>query len=232
MEPHSGLNSLDYIVIGIVLLSALLALMRGFMREIFSLIAWVGAYFAAVRFYPLAIPTLHHYIKSDQAAEWAAMAVVFIVALIFLMIAGGLICKLVRGRALTSIDRSLGFLYGLARGVLVVGLVYLGAVMVMWPDIDAPPVVQLQDKDRNLPPNILMEAKTRPALAYVADKLKIFVPKEMVDKKLKDAETQLNQQQDSVKQGILDKLSTPAPAGEGGGKPIEIPAAPLEGAKP
>jgi len=210
MEPHTGFNNLDYIVIGIVLLSGLLAFMRGFLREIFSLIAWAGAYFAAVKFYPLVMPTMHHYIKADKAVEWASMAVVFVVVLIVLMIIGHLICSLVKGKALTAIDRSLGFLYGLARGALVVGLVYLGVVTVMWPDIDKPAAEQQQDKDRNPPPDLLMQAKTRPMLDTLAQTLKVLLPQEIIDKTLKGAEQQKEALDKNAKQQILDTLSTPA----------------------
>jgi membrane protein required for colicin V production len=211
MEPH-GLNNLDYVVIAVIVLSGLLALMRGFTRELFSLLAWLGAYYAAAHYYPLAIPTMHHYVKSDKAAEWAAMAAVFFVSLLLLMIVGSLLSTLVRGRALTLIDRSLGFLYGLLRGALVVCLIYLGARMILWPDINQPPAEQQQqDKDRNVPPDLLMQAKTRWLMDKGADRLAAFVPKEMIDKSLKGMEAEKNESEKAAEQKELDKLSTPAP---------------------
>jgi len=231
MEPHSGLNSLDYIVIGIVLLSGLLALMRGFVREIFSLVAWVGAYFAAVRFYPLVTPWVHHYIKADKAAEWGAIALVYLVALIALMLIGFLITKLIiRGSAITAIDRSLGFLYGLLRGAVVVSLVYLGLVIILWPDIDKPPAEktleqQQQDakqQDQNTPPDLLMQAKTRPLLAYGAKELKNIIPKDMIDKTLQGYSGQKKDAQKALDQQILDTLSTPAPPAH----PVDTTTAP------
>jgi len=245
MEPHSAFNTLDYIVIGVVLLSGLLALIRGLMREIFSLIAWVGAYFAAVKYYPLVLPMVHHHIKHDKTAEWVAMAGVFVIALILLMIFGFFVCGLVRGKALTSIDRSLGFIYGLVRGALVVSLLYMVVVIVFWPDIDTLPATkpadtaqkteaeqQQQDKDHTAPPDLLLEAKTRPALAYGASVLKNIIPKEMLDKTLKDVEQQKTDAEERAKaeadkaarQQMLNTLSTPAPPSsshslEGGGQP-------------
>jgi membrane protein required for colicin V production len=228
MEPHSGFNNLDYIVIGIILLSALLALMRGFVREMFSLIAWVGAYFAAVRFFTHAVPFAHKYVHNDQAAEWAAMAGIFVIVLVVLMLVGHIICGFIKGKALTAIDRSLGFLYGLARGVLVVGLVYLGVVTVMWPDIDAPPPAavdagaeQKPDKNYSPPPELLVQAKTRPALESVAKTLKVLLPKEIIDKTLKGAEEQKDAAEKAARQKMLDNLSTPAP-----------PAVPVQGTTP
>ena len=223
MEPHSGFTNLDYIVIGIVLFSGLLALMRGFVREIFSLIAWAGAYFAATKFYPLAMPFVHHYIKSDKAVEWASMAAVFTVTLIILVILGSIVCSFIKGNTLTAIDRSLGFVFGLARGVLVVCIIYLVATIVLWPDLDkvqsakaatedeAP---QQQEKGHNAPPDFLVQAKTRPLVAYGANVLKALIPEKMLDGTLKNAQSQVDALTKDKQQKALDMLSTPTtPAG-------------------
>jgi membrane protein required for colicin V production len=222
MEPHSVFNNLDYIVIGVVFLSAFLAMMRGFVRELFSLVAWVGAYFIGTKFYEPVIPWVHHFIKNDRVAEVAAMAFVFVVTLIVLSILGHLICGFIRGRALTAIDRSLGFLYGLLRGALVVSLIYLGAVMILWPDIDAPASEQQKDNDRNRPPDFLLEAKTRPALAFGAKELMVFVPKDMIDKELKDVEAQKKEAEKAARQKALDSLSPPDVQDEEKKGPIDI----------
>jgi membrane protein required for colicin V production len=238
MEPHSGFNTLDYIVIGIVLLSGLLALMRGLVREIFSLIAWVGAYLAAVKFYPYALPTAHHYLKTDKAAEWGAMAAVFLITLIVLMIIGALVCSLIKGRALTSIDRSLGFIYGLARGALVVSLVYMGVTTILWPDIDTYQLPKIgeeqtpQAKDHNEPPDLLIQAKTRPALHNGAELLKNFIPRGILDDKLKDIDSVSKNAAAAAKQQMLDTLSTPAPPGESMVRVIDTSKPPSPESKP
>jgi membrane protein required for colicin V production len=192
MEPQTVFNNFDYIVIGVVLLSALLALMRGFVRELFSLVAWVGAYFIAINFYEPAIPFAHRYVKSDQVAEWTAMGIVFVITLILFMIVGYFVCGLVKGKVLTTIDRSLGFLYGLARGALVICLVYMGATMLFWDDIDAPASKQQQENGENgenketkghyEPPEYLLKAKTRPLMSAGAELLKPLLPEELLDK--------------------------------------------------
>jgi len=190
METESVFNNLDYIVLTVILLSALLALLRGFVRELFSLVAWVGAYFASLKLYTLAIPLSKHYIKNTQVAEWGAMAIVFVISLIILSVIGYFVCRLIKGKTLTAIDRVLGFFYGLARGVLVVSLVYLGAVMILWPDIDASSVEKAMDTDRNEPPEFLLKAKTRPLLAWGGKALMTFVPQEMLDEGIKSVESQ------------------------------------------
>jgi membrane protein required for colicin V production len=212
METHSVLNNLDYIILFLILLSGLLALMRGFVREIFSLVAWAGAYIIGTKFYMPAVPLAHLYIKNERVAGWVAMAGIFVASLILLTIIGHFVCMLVRGRALTAIDRSLGFLYGLARGVLVVSLVYLGAVMILWPDIDAPPAQQQEDKDRNPPPDLLVNAKTRPLMAASSKLLMKLVPKEMIDKQIKNVETQKQGLEQVLHQKALDAVPPPEAA--------------------
>src|SRR5580698_1016553 len=101
MEPH-GLNVLDYSVLGIIVLSGLLALMRGFVREVFSLAAWAGAYFTAAKYYTLAEPWTHRYIKNQTGSTALAAVVVFVLALAILALAGYLLARLIRGKALTA----------------------------------------------------------------------------------------------------------------------------------
>jgi membrane protein required for colicin V production len=225
MEPHTGLNNLDYIVLGIILLSGLLALMRGFVREVLSLAVWVGAYLIAARYYPLAEPTARHYIKSPSLATDVAAVSVFIIAFIVLSLISYLIAQLVQGRALTAIDRSLGFLFGLLRGALVVCLVYLIAVALIWPDIDKPPEpapsveaqtqnpAEAKEKDKNQPPQWLMQAKTRPFIAYGAAWLKNFVPEKQIEETTKQYMEQKASAQHVIDQKTLDVLSTPAVPG-------------------
>jgi membrane protein required for colicin V production len=219
MEPHTGLNTIDYCVIATILVSALLAFVRGFSRELFSLIAWTGAGYAAYHWHDLLTPWMHHYIKKDKPAEWAAIAAMFLGVLVFLMALGSVISSQIKGQTLTHIDRSLGFVYGLARGALVASLLYLAAVMIFWPDIDAPKNAQAEteqpkDADRNVPPDLLVQAKTRPMLIFGAGLLKEMIPQDMVDKTLKNVEEQNQTAAKTMRQLELDKLSTPTPLGQ------------------
>lgn len=231
MDPQQGLNAIDYGVIVIVLLSGLLALIRGFVREMFSLVTWAGACIVAAKFYPHALPWVHHYVKADKPAQWAAVGVTFLGALIVLAILGHIITGLVvRGSAITAIDRSLGFLYGLLRGAAVVSLIYLGAVMIFWPDIDKPLAESAtttaaavapkpdtnadkaaQEKTDDAPPELLMQARTRPLMAYGAKELASLIPKKMIDRTFQTYTDQKNNAQKAIDQRALDMLSTPEP---------------------
>lgn len=138
MDLHTSFTTFDYVVIGCVLLSGLLALIRGLVREVCSLAAWAGAFVAAAKLSYLAEPWAHRYVKSDSLASQLAMLAMFCGAFIVLSLIGMLISKLIRGDALTAIDRSLGFVFGLLRGALLVCLLYLVAISTLWPDLDVP----------------------------------------------------------------------------------------------
>jgi len=222
MEPHTGLNYLDYAVLGIVFLSGILALFRGFVREIFSLIAWTAAYFVAAKYHALVEPFVHHYIKNEQATVFAAGIGLFCVTLIVLTIVGSVVSNLIKGQALSAIDRSLGFIFGLVRGGLIVCIIYLAALLIFWPNTDKP--TDEQNKDKNKPPDWVMEAKTQPALAYGAEMLKVFIPQSEIDKSKKSTQEYIEQEyakqkaavQKAVEQQELDKLSTPTVPGAKG----------------
>ena len=121
------LTIIDGAVIAIVLISGILAFARGFMRELTSIAGWVGAavvaYFLAPRAESLMyeIPLLNGLIdQSCNLAMMAAFAIVFVIALIVLSLFAPLLASVVRGRAIGTVDKGLGFLFGLARGVLLV----------------------------------------------------------------------------------------------------------------
>ena len=77
---------LDGILVGFTLVSAMLAMVRGFSREILSIASWVAAAVAAFFFYPLVLPHVQPYIDNEQLAVVAAAGIVFMVALIVVTI--------------------------------------------------------------------------------------------------------------------------------------------------
>lgn len=118
---------LDFILIGIMLVSGILALARGFTREVLSLLAWgaaaVAAYFAIQQkqLLDLVMP----YVDKPVLAQIAVGAVAFIIVLIIVSILSVKISDRVVDSAVGAFDRTLGFLYGLARGLVLVSIAYL-----------------------------------------------------------------------------------------------------------
>ena len=128
------MNWVDLIVVAIFAISALLAFMRGFVREVLGIGAWVGAAFIAWWAFPYAQPKARLWIESPQFADIAAYVAVFIVALILLSIVAGLIGGVVRGSLLGGIDRTLGIVFGLLRGAAIVAAAYVALATVVPPD--------------------------------------------------------------------------------------------------
>lgn len=113
---------LDGILVGFTLVSAMLAMVRGLSREILSIASWAAAAAAAFFFYPLVLPYVQPYIDNQQIAMVAAAGVVFVIALIVVTVITMKIADWIIDSRIGALDRTLGFLYGAARGILVVAV--------------------------------------------------------------------------------------------------------------
>jgi membrane protein required for colicin V production len=118
---------LDLVVLGVVVLSALLAAVRGATREVLAIIAWVAAAAIAWQFYPLLLPTVGQHVSNATVALVASIAAIFLGTLIVVSIITVKISDMILDSRIGAIDRSLGFLFGAARGFLicVIGWVFL-----------------------------------------------------------------------------------------------------------
>jgi membrane protein required for colicin V production len=127
----------DAAAISVILLSAVFSLVRGFVREMLGVAAWVGAAFAGLRGYELVLPFVTSVVAMKNAQVPISIGVVFIVILIILSIISAWIGGLVRESALSGLDRSLGLLFGVVRGVVILCLAYIGlsmfVVQAQWP---------------------------------------------------------------------------------------------------
>jgi membrane protein required for colicin V production len=113
---------LDGILVGFTLVSAMLAMVRGLSREILSIASWIAAAAAAFFFYPLVLPYVQPYIDNEQIAMVAAAGIVFVIALIIVTLITMKIADWIIDSRVGALDRTLGFLYGAARGILVVAV--------------------------------------------------------------------------------------------------------------
>ncbi|MEK9752945.1 MAG: CvpA family protein [Rhodospirillaceae bacterium] len=124
-------NVFDIGVITILLVSALLAYARGFVHEVLAIVGWIGAIFATFYSFPYLQPYARQLIPMDLAADLSAGVVIFVFTLVVLSMMTRAISKQVQQSALNALDRALGFLFGLARGALIVVLAYIGLELVM-----------------------------------------------------------------------------------------------------
>ena len=136
------MNWVDLVVIGVVAFSGLLAFMRGLVREVLGIGAWIGAAFFAIWAYPSAYSKMQHWFPNPDIASPAAFAACFLLALIVLSVVAGIIGSVVRGSLLGGLDRTLGMVFGLLRGVALVIFAYIAAGMVVATDRWPEPVLQ------------------------------------------------------------------------------------------
>ncbi|MEE1611609.1 CvpA family protein [Microvirga sp. CF3016] len=151
---------LDLVVIGIVLISALLAAVRGFTREVLAIVAWVVAAAAAWYLHPTALPIAQQYISSNTVALVAAIGGIFVVTLIIVSIITVQISDLILDSRIGALDRTLGLFFGAARGFLicVIGWAFLGWL--------------LQGKE----PDWATSSRTRPAMENTRDNIIAMLP--------------------------------------------------------
>jgi membrane protein required for colicin V production len=135
-------NWVDLVVIAVVVCSGLLAFLRGFVREVLGIGAWLGAAAFAYMAGPSARTMVQQWISNPDIAELVALGACFLVALIVLSVVASLLGGLVRGSALGAVDRSLGVVFGLVRGAALVVFAYVALGMVMAPEQWPEPVLQ------------------------------------------------------------------------------------------
>lgn len=130
------MTAFDFVVIGVVGLSAVLAFLRGFVRVVVSLAAWVAAVVAAVHFAEFGGGLLPDFGESPATRYLVAFALILVGVLILGALVGYLLSRLVRAVGLGFLDRSLGAIFGVARGLLIAVILVLLAGITTAPKTD------------------------------------------------------------------------------------------------
>jgi len=116
---------LDIVLIVVMLISGLLAMVRGFMREVLSIAAWVLAAGATVYSYAKLLPYAKQYFNNDVVATVVVVGGVFLLTLLVVSIFTVRFSDMVLDSRVGALDRTLGFLFGLARGLVIVVVAFL-----------------------------------------------------------------------------------------------------------
>jgi membrane protein required for colicin V production len=210
---------LDLAVITVVLVSGMLALLRGFTREVLAILSWVAAAAAAYFFYPLALPYIKPYVSKDEIALAASVASVFFVALVAVSLVTVKLSDVILDSKVGALDRTLGFLFGAVRGAL---LAVVAFVFYSWlvPETNQPEWIK--------------DARAKPFLTAGGEKLREMLPDDIDSlvakiKAKKGAPTNEEPPADVEP----DKIQ-PAPTDASSEAPAEAPAeaAPQSGDKP
>lgn len=122
-------NMLDYIILGIIFISVIIGLVRGFIREAISLVTWFCAFVAALKFSPWVAGLLHSAISNTMTRYLVSGFLIFVAVLIIGAIVSKLVHLLISVTGFGFFDRLLGFIFGAARGILsgAVILLLIGA---------------------------------------------------------------------------------------------------------
>ena len=116
------MNALDWIVVAVIGASILLGLLRGFVRETISLAGWIAGIWLAFRF-AVGISASVPLAQDWPLARTGVVAVLIVVGCVFVAaLVGWLVRELIKAAKLSAADRTLGGLFGLARGVLIIAL--------------------------------------------------------------------------------------------------------------
>jgi membrane protein required for colicin V production len=159
------MTAFDFLAIGIVGLSTVFAFWRGFIRVLASLAAWIIGVLAAIRFSPLVGAMLPDFGESPAVRYVVAFAIILVVVLIIGALVGFLVSRLAQAVGLGFLDRFLGAIFGLARGVLIAVLLVLFAGLTTLPRSDW-----------------WQNALSSPALVAAALNLRPWLPKAWADR--------------------------------------------------
>ncbi|MEO1198828.1 MAG: CvpA family protein [Pseudomonadota bacterium] len=157
------ITGLDVILIVVMLISAILAMVRGFTREVLAIGSWIAAVVATLVFFPQILPM----VDAQLDPSWLAMALtaggIFLLTLIIVSFITVRISDLILDSRIGALDRSLGFVFGLARGLLLVVIAYL---FFAW-------LVPLETQ-----PEWIRDARSRPILQDAGDRLIAMLPED------------------------------------------------------
>jgi membrane protein required for colicin V production len=163
-----GLTAFDAVSLAVILISAAMAFARGLIREVFSIVAFFAALFAALAGHRFMSPMLEGALGTPLFATLAAGFLIFLVVFIAITIVTQMVAKLAHSSGeIGTLDRGAGLLFGAARGILMVAL-----FVVLVRAVTGTP----QTAPQATPPNWMVNAKLYPFFEKAAVALETVVP--------------------------------------------------------
>ena len=117
------MNAADYLIVGVLLASMLLGMLRGFVREAVGLMSWLGGLWLAWRYAPGLEPYLGGMVGKPPVSLWTARALILLAVLVIGWLVAGVLGYFLRHSALSVlVDRILGLVFGTVRGAVVIAV--------------------------------------------------------------------------------------------------------------
>jgi uncharacterized membrane protein required for colicin V production len=156
-----SLTAIDFVVIAVVLLSAIFATARGLIHETFAILAWIAGGYLAFRLTPFVQPFLNNMIAPPWLERLAVLFGIFILVFIPLAILSRWLSAKVKGSVANPVDCCLGLVFGICRGLVIVGIVYIAFAA----------LVPLKNQ-----PDTLTKARLFPLIRNTSEVLRELVP--------------------------------------------------------
>ncbi len=154
---------LDGVFLIVLLISAFLAMIRGFVREVLSIGAWLAAAFATIYLFDKVLPMVQGYLPHPLMSQIATATGIFLITLIIVSFITIQISDFVLDSRIGALDRTLGFVFGALRGAILM------AVAMIFFNWFVP---------ENRQPNWVAQAKAKPLLNQVGEKLINLLPED------------------------------------------------------
>lgn len=119
------MTGFDYVVLGIIGISVLLSIMRGFVREVLALVSWIVAFIVAKLYTVELVPLLPEAIPNEALKMLAAFLILFLTTLLLCSLLAIALSQIFKKVGLGWVDRGLGAIFGVVRGVLIIGTLVL-----------------------------------------------------------------------------------------------------------
>ena len=192
------MTGLDALVFAILVISGIFAYIRGFVHELLTLAAWAGAALTTLYGFELVVPYARDVIAVQAIADIGTGLAIFVAVLVVLTILTRLLARRVQDSALSTLDRSLGLVFGILRGALLLSFMW---VLVAW-------AVPRDDF-----PEWISEARTLPLIETAAGLLYALVPEHLQPEDPPDID------EDALELGLsFEELVNPPPKAAGPAK--------------
>jgi len=192
------LTGLDALVFAILVISGIFAYIRGFVHELLTLAAWAGAALTTLYGFEYVVPYARDLVTVQAVADIGTGLIIFVAVLVVLTVLTRLLARRVQDSSLSTLDRSLGLVFGVLRGALLLSFMW---VLVAW-------AVPRDDF-----PEWISEARTLPLIETGASLLYALVPEHLQPEDPPDID------EDALELGLsFEELVNPPPKATGPAK--------------